>query len=245
MPRTVVVTGAGTGIGRAIALRFAADGDTVFVTGRRAEPLAETAKLAESSDVHPVVCDGSDPGDVARLLAALPERIDVLVNNAGGNTDFDRDEPAPGDLPALADQWRANFDANVLTAVLTTAALAERLTPDSGAVISMSSIAADRGAGSYGAAKAALANWNLSAAGELGRRGVTANVISPGYIADTEFFRDRMTDERRAHLIAETKTGRQGAPSDIAGTAYFLAGPGARHITGQVVNVNGGAYTSR
>ncbi|GAB3417228.1 SDR family NAD(P)-dependent oxidoreductase [Flindersiella endophytica] len=245
MPRTVVVTGAGTGIGRAIALRFAADGDTVYVTGRRSEPLAQTAKLAERGEVHPVVCDGSDPGDLARLLAAVPEQVDVLVNNAGGNTDFDRDEPAAGDLPALAEQWRANFDANVLTAVLTTAALADRLTPRTGAVISMSSIAADRGAGSYGAAKAALANWNLSAAGSLGGKGVTTNVISPGYIADTEFFRDRMTDERRAHLVAETKTGRQGAPDDIAETAYFLAGPGARHITGQVLNVNGGAYTSR
>jgi 3-oxoacyl-[acyl-carrier protein] reductase len=242
MPRTVVVTGGGTGIGRAVALRFAAEGDTVYVTGRRAEPLEETVKLA-GGDVRPVVCDGTDPAQLARLLDVLPGQLDVLVNNAGGNTDLDRPEPA--DLGALADQWRANFDANVLTAVLTTTALADRLSPETGSVISISSIAADRGAGSYGAAKAALANWNLSAATELGSKAVTANVISPGYIAGTEFFRDRMTDERRARLIAETKTGRQGEPADIAETVFFLAGLGARHITGQVVNVNGGAHTSR
>lgn len=241
MPRTILVTGGGTGIGRAVALRFAGAGDAVFITGRRPEPLAETAALAPDA-ITAVACDGTDPDQLAELARQLPGRIHVLVNNAGGNTDFDR--PEPDGLTTLAAAWRTNFEANVLTAVLATELLSDRLA-DGGAVISLGSIAAEFGAGSYGAAKAALAAWNLSAAAELGPRGITSNVIAPGYIADTEYFRDRMTAERREQLVAATKTGRVGRPGDIAETAFFLASPGARHISGQVVKVNGGANVTR
>ncbi len=112
-------------------------------------------------------------------------------------------------------------------------------------MISIGSIAAVKGSGSYGAAKAALATWNLSVAGDLGGRGITANVIAPGYIASTEFFGDRMTSERRDRLVAATMNHRVGQPDDIAETAHFLAGSGARHLTGQVIHVNGGAYSTR
>jgi 3-oxoacyl-[acyl-carrier protein] reductase len=131
-----------------------------------------------------------------------------------------------------------------LTAVLVTTALSPRLV-DGGAVINIGSIAADRGAESYGAAKAALATWNLSLAAELGPRGITANVVSPGFVAETEFFRDRLADERRERLVRETSTGRAGTPDDVAATIHFLASPGARHITRQVLRVNGGAWTTR
>ncbi len=80
---------------------------------------------------------------------------------------------------------------------------------------------------------------------EVGARGLTANVISPGYIAETDFFRGRLTDERKATLIGATHNGRAGQPRDIAETAYFLASDGARHITGQTLHVNGGAHTTR
>jgi 3-oxoacyl-[acyl-carrier protein] reductase len=121
---------------------------------------------------------------------------------------------------------------------------ADRLT-EGGAVISIGSIAADKGAGAYGAAKAGLASWNIGMAGELGPRGVTANVVSPGYIADTEFFRDNLTDQRRDALIADTHTGRPGTPDDVSGAVTFLASSAARQITGQVLAVNGGARTTR
>lgn len=241
MSRNVVVTGAGTGIGRAIALRFAAAGDSVVVTGRRLDPLAETARLGGEA-VRAIACDGTDPDQLHALLDELPDRLHVLVNNAGGNTDFD--QPDPDDLRGIAAQWRRNFDANVVTAVLTTRLLSDRLV-DNASVVSIGSIAADNGAASYGAAKAALASWNLTAATELGVRGVTANVIAPGYISDTEFFRDRMTPQRREQLVAATLNNRVGVPSDIAETAFFLASEGARHISGQVVHVNGGAHTTR
>ncbi|MFH9070136.1 SDR family NAD(P)-dependent oxidoreductase [Streptomyces alboflavus] len=239
MARTILVTGGGTGIGRAIALHFAAAGESVTVTGRRPGPLAE---LAAETGVRTTVCDHTDPAALTRLLDALPERIDVLVNNAGGNIAFDADGKT--DLVSYARDFRANLDANLVSAALTTRALEDRLA-DGGAVVHIGSIAAEQGAGSYGAAKAGLATWNIDLAQRLGRRGVTANVVAPGYIADTEFFRDKLSGERREQLVAATATGRAGAPADIAGTVAFLASPAARHITGQVLHVNGGARATR
>lgn len=239
MARNILVTGGGTGIGRAVALHFAAQGEQVTVTGRRAAPIEE---LARNSGIRALVCDHTDPAALTRLLDELPEHIDVLVNNAGGNTVFDADGRA--DLASYARDFRANLEANLISAALTTKALDERLA-EGGAVVHIGSIAADQGAGSYGASKAGLATWNISLAQELGARSVTANVVAPGYIADTEFFRDKLTDERRGQLVANTATGRPGSPQDVAGAVAFLASPAARHITGQVLHVNGGAHTTR
>ena len=97
------------------------------------------------------------------------------------------------------------------------------------------------GSGSYGASNAALEAWNLTLAAELGVDQITANVIAPGYIEGTDFFRGGMTDQRRAALIEQTATGRAGTPEDVSGAVLFLASPGARHITGQTLHVNGGA----
>ncbi|MFE4499352.1 SDR family NAD(P)-dependent oxidoreductase [Rhodococcus sp. NPDC056743] len=241
MTRTVLVTGGGTGIGRAVATAFAQDGDTVFITGRRAGPLEQTASEL-GSNVHAVTCDNSDPKDLKRLQATLPTDVDVVVHCAGGNTDFDRE--APSDLDTLAAGWRANLESNLLSAVLTTAAVRDRLT-SGGRVITIGSIAADKGAGAYGAAKAAVATWNIDLAAELGPLGITANVVSPGYIADTEFFRDVLTDARRDALVESTSTKRAGTPEDVAAAVFFLASAGAGQITGQVVAVNGGERTSR
>jgi 3-oxoacyl-[acyl-carrier protein] reductase len=252
LARNVLITGASGGIGRAIAARFVADGDTVVITGRNADRLQ---RAATELGAHGVVCDAADPAQVAALRARLGGTLDVLVNNAGGNTDFNdqvEDEIQEADggdscrvgLERLAASWRANLDANLVSAVLTTHAVADRLATG-GSVISIGTIGAERGGGSYGAAKAALASWNAYLSAEIGPRGVTANVISPGYIADTNFFRDRLTSERRETLIAATHDKRPGRPGDIAETAHFLASPGARHITGQTIHVNGGAFTTR
>jgi 3-oxoacyl-[acyl-carrier protein] reductase len=234
--RTIVVTGGATGIGRATAERFRADGDDVVITGRRADVLAKTAS---DLGARGVVCDATDPAQVERLLDQLPERVDVLVNNAGGNTDFGRPD---GGLAQLKANWLANLDANLLSAVLTTTALAPRLTT---AVVHLGSIAGARGAGSYGASKAALALWNVDAATELGPRGVTSNVVAPGFTAETEFFQGRLTGERRETLLQATLTKREGEVDDIAGTIHFLASPAGRHVTGQVLHVNGGALVTR
>jgi 3-oxoacyl-[acyl-carrier protein] reductase len=213
----------------------------VSITGRRAETVE---KAAAELGVRGVACDATDPVRTGELGDRLGAAVDVLVNAAGGLADPARTGDAHP-LELVAAQWRAQLEANLLGAVLTTASVRESL-PSGGSVISIGSIGAERGGGSYGAAKAALAAWNATLSAELGPRGVTANVIAAGYVTGTAFFRDRMTDERHAVLVAETQHDkRPGTVDDIAETAYFLASPGARHITGQTIHVNGGAYTTR
>ena len=235
--RTVLVTGGGTGIGYAIAEAFVAAGDRVVITGRRADVLADAcARLGVTSSRF----DAADPAAVA--AADLPSTVDVLVNNAGGNTDFQSDHGE--DLEAVADRWNVNWAANVLSAVLVTTAVAPRM-PDGGRIITIGSIAARTGAGSYGAAKAAVEAWTADLSAALGPRGITVNVVAPGLTLATGFFGDRLTDERRATLIAATRTKRAGTPDDIAAIVRFLASLEARHLTGQVIHANGGAYLGR
>ncbi|TWD84229.1 3-oxoacyl-[acyl-carrier protein] reductase [Kribbella amoyensis] len=240
MARTIVVTGAATGIGRAVAERFRADGDEVVITGRRQDVLE---KAAAQLGARAIVCDAVDPDQLATLADALPDRVDVLVNNAGGNTDFTQPED-DGDLAQLKGNWLANLEANLISAVLTTTALMPKLA-DGGAVVHLGSIAGSRGAGSYGASKAGLALWNTEIAAELGPRGITSNVVAPGFTADTEFFRGRLSEDRRQSLLHATLTKREGQVDDIAATIHFLASPGARHLTAQVLHVNGGALSTR
>ena len=245
--RNIVVTGGGTGIGFEIARTFAMSGAAVTITGRRTDVLSNAASRIGA---RAVAFDASDPKAVAAALADLPDRVDVLVNNAGGNTDLSDNNPSAADpssvdgLTALAHQWQANLDANVLSAVLVTAALTSRLADD-GRVINFSSIAARNGADSYGAAKAAVEAWTASLAADLGPRGITVNVVSPGLVVDTEFFRGRMTPAGVERRVAATRNGRPGTPADIAATVEFLASAGAGHITGQIIHVNGGAYLGR
>lgn len=241
MGRLVVVTGGGTGIGKAVAQRFASCGDSVIITGRRRDVLDRAASELPG-DVTPSCFDATDLDSLDSFAASL-DSIDVLVNNAGGNRDFDAGT-ADQSLRTLADAWLSNFTANVLSAVVMTTACRTKFV-SGGSVVTIGSIAADQGSGSYGAAKAAVASWNIDLSRQLGSCGVTANVVSPGYIADTEFFRDKLSGRRRDELIAATSSGRPGTPADIADTVAFLASPGARHITGQVIAVNGGAYATR
>jgi len=238
--RVVLVTGGGTGIGRATAKAFIELGDEVVITGRRRDVLDQAAS---EIGAIPVAFDASDPDDIGKVLADLPKRIDVLVNNAGGNTNFDR-EDADDDLAAVAASWRANLDSNLLTAVLMTKALEDRIT-NGGRVVNVGSIAASSAAGSYGAAKAAVETLTFTQAASLGARGITANVVAPGLILDTDFFRGNLTSEKQQALIEATCTGRAGRPEDVAATVVFLASEKARHVTGQVVHVNGGAHHGR
>ncbi|MFI7537833.1 SDR family NAD(P)-dependent oxidoreductase [Streptosporangium sp. NPDC049376] len=240
MTRVIVVTGGGTGIGKAIAARFAADGDQVLITGRRAGVLEKTA---EEIGGTALAADLSDPAEVARVRAALAERfgvIDVLVNNAGGNIE------RHGGSGGVAERWTSNFRANVLTAVLPTEAFRDLLNP-SGRIVFITSIAAFRGSGgtSYGPMKAALHPYVFDLAAALGPRGITVNAVAPGLVEDTEFFGDTLSEERRAALVTQTHTGRAGTPGDIAETVHWLASSGSGHVTAQIIQVNGGAERGR
>ncbi|MFI6320588.1 SDR family NAD(P)-dependent oxidoreductase [Nonomuraea sp. NPDC050556] len=237
--REVVVTGGGTGIGYAIAAAFVSLGDRVTITGRREHVLKDAAARL-GAEYLPF--NAASPLAVKEAAARLPQRVDVLVNNAGGNTNLDRAK-SDEDLMDVAEAWWANLNANLMSAVLVTTALTPRLTQR---VVTIGSIAArGTGSGSYGAAKAAIEAWTADLAAELGPRGITANVVSPGLIVETEFFRGRLTDEGVKRRVEGTRNGRAGTPSDVADTVLFLASPGARHLTGQVVHVNGGAYLGR
>lgn len=252
MASVVVVSGGGTGIGRAVATTFARDGAQVVLVGRRAEVLTAAEKEIRSAAVRgsvwSVPADLTDPADAALVRDAVVDRhgsVDVLVNNAGGNAMVGA--PADPDLATTAGHWLANFRGNVLTAVLLTEAMRDVLTSPGGRVILLSSIAAYRGSGSgsYGAAKAALHPYAYDLAAALGPRGITVNVVAPGYVTDTEFFGGGISPARHEMLIRQTSTGRAGTPADVADTVRWLASPEAGHVTAQVVQVNGGAERGR
>jgi 3-oxoacyl-[acyl-carrier protein] reductase len=249
--RTVVVSGAGTGIGRAIAHRFAEAGDRVLLLGRREDRLRAVAReLDRSGDgaeppAVPIVGDVAEPAFVERLARRMDGwgdgRIDVLVNNAGGVV-----VGPESNLAEIAENWLATYRSNVLTAVTLTEGLAGRLRQPGARIVNLSSIAAYRGGGgAYSAAKAAITGWTFDLAARFGASGVTANVVVPGYIEGTEFFGTRMTPARHDRLVAQTLDGRAGRPEDVAAAVFFLASTEASHLTGQVVHVNGGALFGR
>jgi 3-oxoacyl-[acyl-carrier protein] reductase len=200
--------------------------------------LAETAcRLGAGSPPLLVDADLSTPEGAGRLADAVGGRgVAGLALVAGGVSAGGGDTGLQG----VAESWEASWRTNVLTAVLTVEALRDSLA-DGAAIVALGSIAGTRGGGSYGAAKAALTPWVRDLARSLGPRQVTANVVAPGYTEDTEFFGDAMTVERRGRLLAETFTGRAGRPDDAAGLVAYLMSPAGRHVSGQVLHVNGGA----
>jgi 3-oxoacyl-[acyl-carrier protein] reductase len=242
MARNVVISGGGTGIGLATAHAFAGDGDRVLLLGRRAEVLSR-AKVPGALTYAADLADPADVRGVAAFVAAELGTVDVLVHSAGGNGLLEPEVETEDPVEAAAHTWGVNFRLNTLTAVLLTTALADRLASPGGRVLFLSSIAAYRGSGSgaYAASKAALHPYAFDLARELGPRGITVNLVAPGYVEDTDFFGGPIDEARRVRLVAETSTGRAGTPGDVAATLHWLASHAAGHITAQVVQVNGGA----
>ncbi len=246
MPRFAVVSGGGTGIGRAIAAALAAEGAEVVIIGRRAEPLSQTAdsvnEMVGEKLVRPVVADLCQVGEVAEVAAQLgTQTIDVVVNNAGGNFA----PQAASDLAGLKQTWLANFEGNVLPAVLLTQALLPMMARPGGRIIAVTSIAAFRGPATYGGAKAALHPWLAELAVQLAPQGITANAVAPGYVPATEFYGDRMNPQFHAGRAAQNPMNRGGEVAEIAATVAHLASPRAGFLTGQIIQVNGGAMLGR
>ncbi|HIU09847.1 MAG TPA: 3-oxoacyl-[acyl-carrier-protein] reductase [Candidatus Avidehalobacter gallistercoris] len=239
--KKALITGGGRGIGRAIALEFAAAGADVAINYvGSAEEAQDTAAECEKLGVQAFIisADVSKADEVAAMFEqALAQlgRIDILVNNAGITRD--------ALLLRLSDD---DYD-NVLAVNLRGAFLCMRqaaklmLKQRSGRIISLSSVVALRGnAGqvNYAASKAGLIGMTKSLARELAGRGVTVNALAPGFIQTA--MTDAIPEAAKTQMLAGIPAGRLGQPEDVAAAAHFLASDAAAYITGQVLRVDGG-----
>lgn len=235
-----VVTGAGRGIGRAIALKFASEGADVAVVSRtaaNAEKVAEEIR-ALGRRAWPLAVDVADAAAVAGMaeqILAAAGRVDILVNNAGITRD--------GLLMRMSDSdWDAVLDTNLKGAFLVTKAFTRTLIKQrSGRILNLASVIGligNAGQCNYAASKAGLIGFTQSIARELASRGITANAIAPGFI-ETDMTAE-LNEAARAELLKRIPLGSFGQAEDIAAAALFLASPVARYVTGQVLTVDGG-----
>ena len=247
--RTVVVTGAGRGIGLAVVAAFVAEGATVV-----AGSLSVTdglAALQREGSVRAVAVDLSTRGGPAELIAAAGGTVDVVVNNVGS---------APvrtgGFLTVTDDQWQTTLELNLLAAVRTCrAALPVMVEAGRGAIVMTSSVnstLADPDVVDYGVAKAGLANFAKSLSKEFGPHGIRVNTVSPGPVATDLWLghggvaqtvaqaTGRTPQEIAAGAVAGTATGRFTQPEEVADAVVFLAGDRALNVTGADLRIDGG-----
>ena len=235
-----VVTGAGRGIGRAIALKFANEGADVVVVSRTQENsekvAAEIRALGKKAWAHAVdVSDSASVAAAAEKILADCGKVDILVNNAGVTRD--------GLLMRMSDaDWDLVLNTNLKGAFLFTKAFSRAFAKQrSGRIINISSVIGLIGNGgqcNYAASKAGLIGFTQSVARELAGRGVTANCIAPGFI-ETDMTSE-LNAELKANILKQVPMGKFGAADDIANAALFLASASASYVTGQVLTVDGG-----
>jgi 3-oxoacyl-[acyl-carrier protein] reductase len=235
-----VVTGAGRGIGRAIALKFAAEGAGVVCVSRTAE---NSEKVA--NEIGALGCKAwafaVDVADSAAVNAAAVKiladcgKVDILVNNAGVTRD--------GLLMRMSDEdWDTVLNTNLKGAFFFTKAFSRAFARQrAGRIINVSSVIGligNAGQCNYAASKAGLIGFTQSVAKELASRGITVNAIAPGFI-ETDMTSE-LKPEMRDAILKQIPLGSFGSAEDIAGAALFLASPAARYVTGQVLTVDGG-----
>jgi 3-oxoacyl-[acyl-carrier protein] reductase len=235
-----VVTGAGRGIGRAVALKLAAEGADVVCISRTAENsekvAGEVRALGRKAWAHALdVSDAAAVSAAGEKILAEAGRVDILVNNAGVTRD--------GLLMRMSEaDWDTVLDTNMKGAFLMTKAFSRAfLKQRSGRIINVTSVIGligNAGQCNYAASKAALIGFTQSIARELASRGVTANAVAPGFI-ETDMT-GGLKDEARNDVLKQIPLGRFGQPDDIADAVLFLAGAAAKYITGQVLAVDGG-----
>jgi 3-oxoacyl-[acyl-carrier protein] reductase len=235
-----VITGAGRGIGRAIALKLATAGADVVCVSRTVENSEKVAAevRAMGRRAWAVAVDVADPAQIAAAgekIIAEAGRVDVLVNNAGVTRD--------GLVMRMSEaDWDTVLNTNLRGAFLFTKAFTRVLLKQrSGRIINIASVIGlmgNAGQANYAASKAGLIGFTKSVARELGSRGVTCNAIAPGFI-ETDMTAV-LTEEIRSGLLKQIPLGGFGRADDIAEAALYLAGPGGRYVTGQVLVVDGG-----
>jgi 3-oxoacyl-[acyl-carrier protein] reductase len=237
-----LVTGASRGIGAAIADALAAQGATVIGTATSESGANAIAERMRAAGGHGRVLDVTTAGAIEALVDDIAKEfgsVSILVNNAG----ITRDNL----LMRMKDEdWQAILDTN-LTSVYRSckAVMRGMMKARRGRIVNIASVigvTGNAGQANYAAAKAGIIAFSKSLAKEIGSRGITVNVVAPGFIA-TDMTKD-LPDAAREALVGQIALGRLGAPDDIASAVAFLAGPAAAYITGETLHVNGGMYMS-
>ncbi len=243
--KTVIVTGSGRGIGKAIAIEFAQLGANIVISDINAEMCEETAKelnsgILESTDnsAIAIAADVTDSNAVETLIKGAVEEfgsLDVVVNNAG----ITRDTLL---VRMSEDDWDAVIRINLRGAFLVTRAAAKVMMKQrSGRIVNIASVVGmlgNAGQANYSASKAGLIGLTKSAARELAPRGITVNAVAPGYI-NTEMT-EAMTEQATEAFLKTVPLRRKGEPADVAAAVLFLASESAGYITGQTLSVCGG-----
>lgn len=248
--RVVIVTGGGSGMGRAIARRFAQDGDQVYIMGRRREKLQETAKGFDT--IVPLVVDVTDLQAIEKARDSIVERhkkVDVLVNNAGLSTSI----PAEAPLSERLSGWNNVMRTNVTSVFLMINAFDSALSRPGGRIISVTSTAAIAGSSmgsvggqAYAASKSAIHGLHRTLMKSMAADGITVNSVAPGVISDTEFFSpDGIPDDRKQVYLPNIPVKRFGTSEEVAEAVHYLASDKAAFITGEILNINGGQQFGR
>ena len=242
--RVAVVTGGGTGIGRAIAIGLAEAGAAVVLAGRRPEPLDLVRSEIDAAGGRSIAvpADVTVDADLEALAGAAVDpfgSLDIWVNNAGGL----QGEP----LANLHDTTRGSWDATIarnLTAVWMASKVASTVLPDGGCIINVSSIGGLRPGsprnGAYGASKAAVNHLTKTFAAELAPRRIRVNAIAPGHVATEDYYEaSGFTEAQFAKLGTKQPLGRLGCDADFAAAAVYLASDAASWVTGHILAVTG------
>ena len=235
-----LVTGASRGIGAAIADELAAQGATVIGTATTESGAQAIGERLKSLGGHGRVVDVADGAAVEALIEDIAKAfgaVSILVNNAG----ITRDNL----LMRMKDEdWQAILDTNLTSVYRTSkAVMRAMMKARKGRIINIASVVGvtgNAGQANYAAAKAGIIAFSKSLAKEIGSRGITVNVVAPGFI-DTDMTK-ALPESAREGLISQIALGRLGEPADIARAVAFLAGPSAAYITGETLHVNGGMY---
>ena len=240
MEKVAIITGAGRGIGREIALRLAKDGFNCAINDLNEKDLEESKSLIEPCGVKCNIykADVSSFSEVEEMIKKIHTdfgRIDVLVNNAG----ITRDNLL---LRMKEDEWDKVININLKSVFNCTKATSKiMLKQKSGRIISIASVVGvmgNAGQCNYSASKAGIIGFTKSIAKELGSRGITANAIAPGFIKTA--MTEQLSEEAKNKLYSQIPLGYLGTPEHIASCVSFLAGPDSSYITGQVIHVDGG-----
>jgi 3-oxoacyl-[acyl-carrier protein] reductase len=235
-----LVTGASRGIGAAIAARLAQDGARVIGTATTAEGAQRVDASLTPHGGRGAVLDVANQASIDALLADIEARegaVAILCNNAG----ITRDNLL---LRMKPEDWEAVMQTNLASVFrLSKAVLRGMMKARSGRIISIASVVGvtgNAGQANYAAAKAGIIGFTKSLAREVGSRGITVNVVAPGFI-DTDMTR-ALSDAQRETLNGQIPLARLGTPADIAAAVAFLASADAAYITGETLHVNGGMY---